>query len=59
MKKVKSLNDIQNIINEKWDIKQDINGKMYNLHIVNLLQMSLIDLISMINEGRLFYNPEN
>jgi hypothetical protein len=58
MKKVLSLKDVGLIINTKDNFYQDVNGKMYELHFIMVLQMKLIDIITMINEGRLYYQSE-
>ena len=58
MKKVTSLRQVQEVINNKWDFIQDINGKKYNLPFVRVLRMSLLDIITMIHEEKLFYQPE-
>ncbi|MFA5207513.1 MAG: hypothetical protein WC428_02535 [Candidatus Paceibacterota bacterium] len=55
MKKILSLNELQTAINNRWEFKQDVNGKTYELSVVFVLNMKLIELITMIKEGRLFY----
>lgn len=58
MKKITGLDQVQNVINNKWDFIQDVNGQKHNLSFVRLLSMSLLDIITMINAGALFYQPE-
>lgn len=58
MKKVLSLNDVARVVNSKENFYQDVQGKMYELHFIMVLQMKLIDIITMINEGRLYYQTE-
>ena len=58
MKKVISLNNLSLAIQNKWDFHQEISGKKFNLHLVSLLSMPLIDIINMINEGTLYYTPD-
>lgn len=56
MKKVPSLQILVNAIHGKSDFQQDVNGKMYHLDFVSLLNMRLIDLIQMVKEGKLYYD---
>jgi len=58
MKKILSLSEIQTAINNRWEFQQDVNGKIYELSVVFVLNMKLIDLITMIKEGNLYYTPE-
>jgi hypothetical protein len=58
MKKILSLSEVQTAINNRWEFHQNVNGKTYGLSVVFVLNMKLIELITMIKEGRLFYTPE-
>jgi hypothetical protein len=58
MKKVLSLSEVQTAINNKWEFYEDLNGKMYEISFITVLQMKLIDLIVMIKEGKLYYQSE-
>lgn len=58
MKKILSLNILSIAIEKKWDFHQEISGRKYKLDLIILLGMPLIDIIKMINEGRLFYTPD-
>jgi hypothetical protein len=58
MKKVLSLSDVQTAINNQWKFYQDVQGKTYELDFVFVLQMKLIDIITMMKEGRLFYQTD-
>lgn len=57
-RKVKSLSEIEVAINNKSDFQQEIQGKMYELSIVRMLSMSLIEIIQMMKEGRLYIDSE-
>ena len=59
MKKIKTLSEITSTIQRKEDFYQEIGGKIYNLSFIMLLNMKLIDIISMINDGVLYCNIEN
>ncbi len=59
MKKVTNLQHVQDIINRKEDFYQDVNGRTYNVSFITILGMKLLDIITMIKEGRLFYQPEH
>lgn len=59
MRKVKSLADVQNVIQRKEDFVQDAQGKNYKLSFILVLQMKLIDLLTMIQEGRLYYESDH
>ena len=56
MKKVLSLNEVYEVIESQGEMQayQDINGHKYKIDYVNLLQMKLIDIITLIKEQRLF-----
>ena len=56
MKNIKSLSELQEAINRQDTFFQDIQGRNYNLHIVTLLSMSLLDVIKLINEKRLYHS---
>lgn len=58
MKKILSLNNLQISIESKWELYQKIDGKMYRIDMIKILGMSFIDVIKMINEGKLFYSPD-
>jgi hypothetical protein len=58
MKKVTDFSQVQRTIENKEDFYQEINGKKYKLNFILVLQMKLIDILSMIKEGTLFYTTE-
>jgi len=59
MKKVKSLSDLENGINNRWDFYRTLAGKEYKMDIVFLLNMKLNDIIMLIREGNLHYVVEH
>jgi len=59
MKKILSLNEVQTAINNRLEFHQDVNGKIYEISVVFVLNMKLIELITMIKEGNLYYSPEH
>ena len=58
MKKVLNLTTVQEVVNSKENFYQEVNGKMHELHFIRLLGMTLLEIITMINEGRLYYQTE-
>lgn len=58
MKKIKNLTDLQSAIDNRCEFKQDIGGRKFDLSVVTVLSMKLIDLINMIKNEQLFYTPE-
>lgn len=58
MKQIKTLTQLVEIIERKENIFQEIGGKMYELNFILILQKPLIELISSVRDGLLFYNPE-
>jgi hypothetical protein len=58
MKKILSLSEVQTAINNRWEFQHEVYGKMVELSVVTVLNMKLIDLITMIKDGNLYYSPE-
>jgi len=58
MKKVISLQQVQTVINAKGNFYHEIAGKKYDLNVVRLLGMTMLEVINMINDGVLFFDLE-
>lgn len=58
MRKVTSLQQVENGINSKSEFFHYIKGRKYNLSFIELLGMSLLEIIKMIKEEKLFYQTD-
>ena len=56
MNEIKTITELLGVLKTRSDIFQEINGKKYNLNVVTVLQMSLGDLLKLVNDGVLFYD---
>jgi len=59
MQKVESLLTLHKVIQGKQDLYYTQNGRLYKLDVVAALNMKLIEILTMIKEGTLYYNPES
>jgi len=55
LKKINTINELLIIISKKMDVQQNIDGKMYNISFITMLNLKLIQLMQMISDGKLFY----
>jgi hypothetical protein len=58
MKKIFSLTQLVDIIEHKENVYQEIGGKMYEINFILILQKPLIELITSVRDGILYYNSE-
>lgn len=58
MKKVTSLQQIQSCVNNREEFFMEVNGQKYKFNVVSVLSMTLLEAITMIKNGTLFYQPE-
>jgi hypothetical protein len=58
MKKIKNLTELQTVIDNRYEVRQDFNGRITNVNIVTLLSWTLLETIKTIKEGNLYYIPE-
>jgi hypothetical protein len=58
MKQITTLTQLVEIIERKENVFQDVGGKKYELNFILILQKPLIELMSSVRDGLLFYNPE-
>jgi hypothetical protein len=58
MKKVTNMQQVMDTIKHKGEFYQEIGGKKYEISFVIILGMKLLDIITMINNGQLFYQSE-
>ena len=59
MKKITSLIELHQALEQRVDFVHVVGGREYQLSYIRLLHMKLLDIIVMIGDGILFYNPEN
>ncbi len=57
MKQLKTYSEIEMIVNHKLDIYQEINGKKYTMAFVSFITTPLVDIIRMMQDGKLWYDP--
>jgi len=58
MKKITSLQQIQECVNRRDEFYHEVNGQMYTLNVVRVLGLTLLEAITMIKDGKLFYDPQ-
>ncbi len=55
MKPIKSLEQFEMVINNRWDMFYLVNGTRFALDIITALNLKVIDLMQKIKEGSIFY----
>jgi len=55
MKKITSFQDVEFIINNKLNVKDFVG---HNIHFVNFLGLSLLEIVKIINSRDWTYDPE-
>ena len=60
MHPIKSLQDFQMIIDNQWPLCHTVNGIVYNISLMAVLNMKMLDVMEMIHGNKLFYSkPRN
>jgi hypothetical protein len=55
---IKSLEEFQRIIDNQWVMTYKTMGSTYRLDMVTALNLKVIELITMIRDRIIFYQPE-
>lgn len=58
MKTMKTLQDFQQAIEQRWSLYQKVQGRFQYLNPVNALNLKVLDLLVLINNGDIAYSIE-
>ena len=62
MRKITNMQQLVDIIENREDVYQEVNGRIANetkVDFVTLLRMRLIDLMDLIKNGQLYYSSDH
>ena len=59
MTKIKTVSELIKAFENKQNLFEEINGRKYNLNFILVLQKPLINIMTRIKQGKLYYNNEH